>query len=335
MQEAQRISLHVVTTTPLNDRPDFLASLDQQQEKSFQVVQVEQSTGKVGSIIPMYPGLDLIHLRMFRDAGVAHAHNQAIALALSRWSPDVLSDRFIALCRPEVAFDTQCLAQILSVFDRHPELMVLSPKILLGRAEYVGEGEWLEMSMTNQIYSLGCQLKKDRTMVLSGEGREDVEDDLEIRPAFLLHDACVVFRASALHRLQEGEKQWLDERMPTGQEIWDLVWRAQRLELGVAVATRARVWFAPSERGIGRAWRWRERYITGPLRAKHDQWMMQVMHFPWFFPSLMRSFFDMLSHPRYWRRRAKSWTAWRRSPLRKRLSSAKPCTIAAMRRWFI
>lgn len=335
MQEAQRISLHVVATTPLNDRPDFLASLDQQQEKSFQVVQVEQSTGNTGSIVPTYPGLDLIHLRMFRDAGIAHAHNQAIALAMSRWPQELLDQRFIALCRPEVAFDTQCLSRILSVFERNPEVTVMGPKILLGRAEYVGEGEWLEMSMTNQIYSLGCQLKRDRTFLFSGEGREDEVDDLETRPTFLLNDACVVFRASALAQLQEGEKQWLDERMPSGQEILDLVWRAQRLEMEVVVASQARIWFAPTERGIGRVWRWRERYLTGPLRAKHDQWTMQILHFPWFFPSLVRSFFDLLFHLGYWRRRTKGWQAWRRSPLSKRLASVKPCSIAAMRRWFV
>ena len=139
MNEAQIFSLHLVTSTPLVYRPDFLASLAEQREKGFQILMVDRSDQE-RHLDPMFQ-VEVIHLRNFREASYAKGHNQAIAFALQRWPREQWQERFIILTRPETVFHPACLEVFAQAFARDPALVIAGPKMLSRRRKH----RWIKM----------------------------------------------------------------------------------------------------------------------------------------------------------------------------------------------
>lgn len=331
MNEAQIFSLHLVTTTPLGYRPDFFASLAEQRERQFQLVVVDHSP-QGGELKDVHAtALDIVHLRTFRQTGYARGHNQAIAFALQRWPRECWADRLVMITRAEVAFDPRCLEVIAQAFQEDPSLMIAGPKILLAEATAPPDGDWVEMRMTRKIYDIGYDCGKNRVLRFRQANEEDQDVSRPTSEVFGVSEPCVVIRASALELLRDEAEQWLDEALPRGSEIVDLCWRAHKLGLKVAVLPEACLWFSPAEVREQPPAR-RRVYLSGPVREKNDQSMLEVIHFPWVFWSMVRSAAFLLTHPSRLAERVRIWYAWQRSPSR---ASRSTVAFGDMRRWFL
>lgn len=304
MLEAQRLSIHLASSMSLYDRPDFLASLEGQTVKSYQVTQVDLGTNKGGSAFEILRP-DVVHLRTFRNIGVVRGQNQAIALALSRWSREDLPNRYVILARPEIAFDSRACEEICRAMDENPNLMIAGPKLLWAEASAVSqtEGDWVELTCSNRLYAVGIGLTRSRSLVFLGDGREDDGSFDAGEGVFLLSDACVVIRASAFERLALSEGTWLDPHLPISYAVIDLCWRAAWCGWRAKVIPEAKVWFAPREGGTPGKRSWRERYLPPAMRSRVDDLVLRFVQFPWLASSYLRYRLSRLFSGSFWQGR--------------------------------
>lgn len=337
MLEAQALSVHVASAHSLYDRPDFLASLEAQTNRSYQVIYVDLDAGKTGTDTEFeITRPDVVRLRTFRNIGVVRGHNQAIALALSRWPRETWSDRLIILSRPEVVFDRRACEVFLEAFQADQSLWVAGPKVFLAETAPHTDGEWVELVCTNQLHSAGIGLTRGRTLVPFGYGKDDTGAYDAGERVLFLSDACVVIRASALESLALTESVWLDPHLPPTFAVLDLCWRAVVQGARPRLLPDARVWFAPQERVSSKRSAWKERYLPSRLRPRGDTWGLRFVHAPWVLGSYLRYRLSRIFSGRYWDERmapepgAKLVLAdlkFRRPPDR-----AEP--LAERRRWF-
>lgn len=338
MLEAQALSIHISSAHSLYDRPDFLASLEAQTNRSYQVVYVDLGAGKMGSDMEFESTRrEVVRLRTFRNIGVVRGHNQAIALALSRWPRETWSERLIVLSRPEVAFDRRACEVFLNAFRADPTLMIAGPKVFWADAAAQTEGDWVELACSDQLHSAGIGLTRSRTLAFLGQGSQDTGQFDGGEQVLFLSDACVVVRASAFEQLMLAENVWLDPRLPSFFSILDLCWRMARQGVRPQLVPDARVWFAPQERARQKPIAWRERYLPSRMRAQGDDWVLRVVHAPWVAWSYLRYRVSRLLSGRYWEQRLTpepgaltnlSDLKFQRPP-----DSAMP--LVERRRWFI
>jgi GT2 family glycosyltransferase len=332
MNEAQIFSLHLVTSTPLVYRPDFLASLAEQREKGFQILMVDGSNQE-RHLDPIFP-IEVIHLRNFREASYAKGHNQAIAFALQRWPREQWHERFIVLTRPETVFHPACFEAFAQVFAKDPALAIAGPKILLAEAQSSLDQDAMELQLTRTVYEVGYECRKNRHLRFLFAGEED-KNTYPSQEVFGISEPCIVIRASALDALAEGSERWLDESLPRGQELVDLCWRAHQHGLVVKTIPEACVWFLPSELREQTSRR-RHVYLSGPVREKNDWISVEFFHLPWVVGSMLRSGIYLLTHPGELAYRIRSWYAWHRNRKPATIQKEKKqVSVAEMRRWFV
>ncbi len=338
MLEAQALSIHVASAHSLYDRPDFLASLEAQTNRSYQVVYVDLGAGKMGSDTEFESTRrEVVRLRTFRNIGVVRAHNQAVALALSRWPRESWSERLIVLSRPEVAFDRRACEVFLDAFGANPELMVAGPKVFWADAAAQTEGDWVELACTDQLHSAGIGLTRDRTLKFFGQGSQDTGQFDAGEPVLFFSDACLVVRASAFEQLALTEQTWLDPHLPSLFAVLDLCWRAARQGFCPQLLSEARVWFAPQERVRQKRTRWREIYLPSRVRSRGDDWVLRLVHAPWVTWSYLRYRLSWLFSGRYWEQRLtpESGAHTHLSDLKFRRPPGRAVPLAERRRWFI
>lgn len=305
MLEAQRLSIHLASSMSLYDRPDFLASLEGQTERSYQVTQVDLGTNKGSGSTFEILRPDVVHLRTFRNIGVARGQNQAIALALSRWSRADLPHRYVVIARPEIAFDSRACEEICRAMDADPTLMIAGPKILWAEASAVSqtEGDWVELSCSNRLYAVGLGLTRARSLVFLGDGKEDDGSFDSGEGVFLLSDACVIIRASALEKLALYEGVWFDPQLPMFYAMLDLCWRAAWCGWRARIIPEVKVWFAPKEGGTPGRRRWREGYVPASMRSRVDDIGLRIAQLPWVAGAYIRYRFSRLFSGTFWRLR--------------------------------
>ena len=302
MQEAQRLSIHVVSANALCTHPDFLASLATQADLSYQVIHVnlESQHGSSSDEETMHHP-EVIKLRTLRNVGMVRGHNQAIALALSRWVRSVWSERFVVLSRSEVMFDRYACQEMLRAFDADPHLMIAGPMVFWADTHASVEGDCIELTPTQEIYTAGIGLTRSRTLVFWDRGfAERVQRSNE---QMFLSDACVVIRASALEALALFEGVWLDPRLPSFFSVMDLCWRAARQGSRARLLPEARVWFAPQERSHAARMSWRETYVPYIMRKRTDDFLLRIVHAPWICFSFLRYRCSRLFFSRFWEER--------------------------------
>lgn len=304
MLEAQALSIHVASAQSLFDRPDFLASLGAQTDPAYQVICVDLGSGDTrhGSELEIARP-DVVRLRTFRNVGTVRGQNQAIALALSRWPRTDWNDRLIILARPEVAFDQVFCETVRRAFALDPTLMVTGPKVF--RAEHAAHanGDWIELTYTDQLHAAGIGITRGRSLVFFGEGSQDAGQFDEGASVVAFSDVCLVLRASCVESLALATNTWFDPHLPSFFAVLDLCWRAVRLGMRPRLLPEARVWFAPEERERAVSAAWRARYVPGAMRPSFDDMLLRLVHAPWVFVAYLRYRGSRIFHGHYWEQR--------------------------------
>jgi GT2 family glycosyltransferase len=261
-------------------------------------------------------------LRNVRTQGFARAHNQAIALSLSRWAESDWPERLIALMHPDVIVSADGLEQLAAAFRRDSDLMIAGPKILCARAEISQDGESRDINYSSDVESAGVEMHKTRRVF---PRLLDQPSDV-----FGFSSVCVVFRASVLAKLKlAGE--WLDEDLEESAALTDLMWRAKWLGLKTQLIPTAVLWHHPhvgTETDGAGAWL--------PLCVKNETFGTALPHTPWILFEMLRRLLLALINPR------KLWSGlrtWMRIPRfhkkRQELMSRTRVPAKQMRAWFV
>jgi GT2 family glycosyltransferase len=338
MLEAQALSIHVASSSSLFDRPDFLASLDAQTKRAYQVIFVDLGLGRANAVSEFdIVRPDVVRLRVFRNVGVVRGQNQAIALALSRWPRETWSERFVVLSRPEVAFDRRACEVFVEAFTADPTLMVAGPKVFWADAVAQTEGDWIELACSDQLYAAGIGLTRHRTLSFIGQGSQDMGQFDAGEGVTFLSDACVVIRASAFESLALADGVWLDPHLPPFFAVMDLCWRAAWQGMRPRLLPDARVWFAPQDQPRHKRRGWRDVYVPSGMRSRTDDIGLRLVHMPWVFWSYLRYRVSHFFFGRFWKERLKLEVGAVESlaglKFTRRPDRAVP--LAERRRWFL
>lgn len=238
MNEA-RISVNIVAWNSMAFLPTLLENLEAQTEPHRTVLVDNASTDGV------VPWLSSEHhnttvLRNMRNYGFTRAHNQAIQLALSGWQNSNLSRAYVLICNPDIVLDQNCLFELESFMDNHPEIDSAMPKLLKAHLR-PGIGDRAETEKTKVIDSLGIHMTKacrayDDKAGQIDEGQYDHEVEI-----FGPTGACAFYRASSLVRASTSG-QFFDEDFHSYKEDVDMAWRMRRMGMKSALVPKAVAW---------------------------------------------------------------------------------------------
>lgn len=236
MEEAKRLSVHVAVCHDEVFLKEFLETLRSQTFTDYQLTVVGgQDMGELAQ------DPNIVWLRNFNWQGYARAHNQAIALALSRYPQDVWHQRFLAIIHPDVLLSTQTFARMAEAFARDPELMVATPNVRCARITMADDLETRQVETTDQIEEIGVNLSRWRRRVRRGAGETDQGQWDAPADVFAASECCAFFRVSALAKL-ERDRKCLNETLPEGQAMLDLSRRCHALGMKIQTVPSAVIW---------------------------------------------------------------------------------------------
>lgn len=298
MNEAKSVVVNVVAWNSRAYLTGLLRSLDEQDQGDFTVTIVDNASddGAANWIQSERP--DVAVLRNFRNQGFARAHNQAIALAMTRWASSDLSRRYVFIANPDLEFAPTSLRILVSYMDAHPDVGSCCPKLLRAVMRAGSEEERPEVERTNVIDATGIVIRRSRRVVDRGAGEEDRGQYDSVREIFGCSGACMLIRASVLADARiAGE--WFDEDFFAYQEDVDLAWRLRLLGYAAAYVPEAVAWHhrhiasAPRAGWLG-AWLRRRRkpafinYLStrnhGWVLLKNDTLPNALIHAAWWLP---------------------------------------------------
>lgn len=350
MDEARTVAVNIVAWNSMAYLPQLFLSLDGQTSQDFSVTVVDNASND--GIVAWLQGErpQVAALRNFRNQGFARAHNQAAALALTRWSEDAWPHRYILITNPDLEFAPTAIEALIAYMDAHPEVMACGPKLLRAHA-IASEDETRETERTNVIDSTGIVMRKSRRHFDRGAGEEDKGQYDAATEVFGVSGACLLLRASAIPGLLlKGEL--FDEDMHAYKEDVDLCWRMQRLGMPIRLVPGAVVWHhrrAPSGKQ-GFLWlaaffrRFKKPKYVNELSTRNHIWLIvkndevanMLMHAIWIVPYEAGKIFIGIFQPTCWRAwfnalggMPRMWS--KRQELRKR------ATVRGrdIRRWFV
>ncbi len=350
MDSAKTLSIHIVAWNSARYLPELFASLDAQTSKDFTVTVVDNASADGTASWLMEHRPDVVLLKNNRNQGFARGHNQAIALALQRWTLADLEKRYVMIANPDLEFSPDAMAHLIAFMDAHPEVAVCAPKLLRTITSGNGDDGRLESERTQIIDAMGITLTKARRPIDRGAGEEDKgQYDADTR-IFGPSGACAVYRASALIQAKIGE-DFFDEEFFAYQEDVDLAWRMRLLGMEARLVPSAVVWHHRAAQSIPRgnwlaAWRLRRTKSAhinafstrnhGWLLLKNDQGSSMVLHLPWWLPYEAAKLIASVISPTQIKAQFASLAGIPRM-LRKRRDIQKRTVASAaeMRKWFI
>lgn len=350
MEEAKRVAVNIVAWNSMAYLPNLLASLEEQDSRDFMVTIVDNasSDGTVAWVAEHHPGVAM--LRNIRNQGFARAHNQAIALVLSRWAKEELASRYVLVTNPDLEFAPNAIGVLLAYMDAHPDVAACGPKLLRAKAVADDLDGHRETERTTIIDSTGITVYRSRRHTDRGAGEEDT-GQYASGEVFGLSGACVMFRASDLvASMLEGE--YFDEDFFAYKEDVDLAWRMRLLGYRAMYLAESVVWHHRRIKAVEQGFLWikalmhrfrkpayANRYSTRNhswLLLKNDAPVNILFHIPWILPyEFGKTIVGIFSIP--------TWKAWGEALVgipkimkkRKELQKRAVLKPSQMRRWFV
>jgi len=350
MQEAKKTIINIVTWNGLAYLPNLFASLDEQDYRDFTVTVVDNASddGTLKWLEQERP--DTALLRNFKNQGFARAHNQAIALALSRWPEETWHERYILVANQDLELAPDCLRQLVAALDANPDLAGVQPKLLTASVVAEVDGR-RETERSAILDSAGIAMSKARRAFERGAGEIDRGQYDVACDIFALTGALALFRASALSQAKLNV-EFYDEDFVSYKEDVDLGWRMRRLGMNVRFVPTAVAWHhrsaASAKQGIfwlkafARRFRKPERINFNSTRnhcwlaLKNDECINRFFHAPWIIPyevgKLVAALFSWASLRGYAAALAGFGKMWK-----KRQEIARRAKVSGkdMRRWFV
>jgi GT2 family glycosyltransferase len=350
MESVKRLMINIVTWNSARYLPNLFVSLDQQASTELTVTVVDNAStdATVAWLTEQRPQAML--LKNFRNLGFARAHNQAIALALSRWEGMDLSQCYVMVANPDLELDPFCIERVIECMDAHPEVGSCAPKLLRAVATQESDDTQLTAERTNVIDAMGIAVAKSRRVIDRGAGEKDTGQYDAASRVFGASGACAVYRASALQQVRLTNGEWFDEDFFMYQEDVDLAWRLQLQGLPCRLVPSAVAWHYRRSPGHAGGWvtAWRARRSRSPhinyyssrnhawLLLKNDHVGNLLRHIIWWLPYECAKAVAGFFSPAQLRGQFASLAGIGRM-LRKRAEIMQRATVASkhIREWFV
>lgn len=355
MEHAKRLVINVVTWNSERFLSNLFASLDAQssQDMTVSVVDNASTDGTQSWIQTHHPEVSV--LRNFRNQGFARAHNQGIAIALSRWQQDGadLSQRYVCVLNPDIVLDRACVEEIIRYMDAHPDVAIAGPKLYRALRRTDDETDPYALERTDVIDSAGLSVKRSRSVIDRGAGEKDAGQYDRMAP-FGISGAAMVIRASAVSTLCLSEHEVFDESFFAYKEDADLCWRARLLGLRIELIATATGWhyrFArnPGGSGLFGRWRllretWRRPDMVVRLSRRNQLWMVwknddfanRWRHAPWILWQGTLAILASFVVFQYLRGMVEAWMGMAQIRAKRRILTARrKVSPEEMRKWFI
>ena len=135
-----RWSVHVLAWNDPRYFFDLVSSLEQQRGTHAHIILIEHvHTNAISST-------DVDHhrcvvLRNAREKGFGASHAQAVQFALSHWSSEVRSQRYVVIAHPDCVFAPDSLFHAEQVFEQQPQVQVIFPRMLCAQLAFSDKGE--------------------------------------------------------------------------------------------------------------------------------------------------------------------------------------------------
>ena len=354
MESVKRLVVNIVTWNSARHLPELFASLDRQSSRDFSIAIIDNAS--TDETLPWLEEHrhDASILRNFRNLGFSRAHNQGIALAVSRWQADPeLSQRYILVLNPDMQLAPNCLEELLAYMDGHPDVAIAGPKLYKASPVSAQESDMVTILQTDLLDSMGLVLHRGRNISDRGAGEPDRGAYDRVAP-FGISGAAMLIRASVVADLVLSGSEVFDEQFFAYKEDADLCWRARLFGLRIESVPSAIAWHIRSMKDPGgkKAFRalsllrdtWNRPSIIVRASRRNQLWMEwknddginRFFHFPWILwrgilaigacfvvPQYILAFFEA------WRGRS-SMQAKRRLIMARRKVSPEE-----MRKWFI
>lgn len=349
MEPAKSLVINVVTWNSARFLPDLFESIDRQSSNDFTVTVVDNasSDGMLAWLAERRP--DVTVLRNFRNQGFARAHNQAIALACSRWEGQDLARRYVLVLNPDIVLRDDCIRSLLAFMDANPSVDMAGPKLLRAVRVLGGIGERDEIERTNTIDSTGLVLRRSRLATDRGAGEED-RGQYDAAEPFGISGAALCLRASTVKDLKLGDEVF-DEDFFAYKEDADLCWRLRLLGRKAALVPSAVAWHHRTAKPAGRSGlleTWNEQRRRAPiirsLSHRNQAWLVwknddavnRLIHLPWVLPTLVLRWLSMLTSLVLVRASVEAWLGRRRIRAKRReLMARRKASPAEMRKWYV
>ncbi len=319
MHPAQRLSVHAVTDQFQAFVPEFLKSLDAQDDRSFQLTLIDNASPDRAKAVT---GDNVTILRNPKRQSWAKAHNQALALAFSRWGNEGLEQRAVCITTTRAVLAPEALGQLMATLDRDAALAIVCPKILASRVILADDGEAQEFELGNRIITAGGLMAKGRRPIWRGAGEMDSAAWSGVSEVFFPHPALFIVRASHL-KVLAASGPWFDETLDPLAGVIDLAWRLKLLGGRAVCVERAVTWVQspPQNRTTRRV----DGLAAMQAASRSDAMGVRIRHLPWILLERLRL---LLLGGVVW----PSLARWRLRALRSKEARATPSEMA---QWFV
>jgi GT2 family glycosyltransferase len=348
MDSAKTCSIHIVTWNSARYLPGLFDSLDRQTSHDFTVTIVDNASSD-GTPDRVVEHPDIVLLKNYRNQGFSRAHNQAIALALSRWESQDLDRRYVLVGSPDMEFDPDCIKELIHFMDDHSDVAVCGPKLLRAIVTAEGMDGRMEVERTNILDAMGIAITKARRATDRGAGEDDKGQYDNDTRVFGLSGACFMIRASALQKAKVAD-EWFDGDFFAYKEDVDLAWRLRLMGMEARVVPFAKAWHHRRSPSHGGGWltAWFGRRAKSPyinlyssrnhawLLIKNDSPVNLLMHLPWWLPYELAKFIAGFISPTQLKG---EWASLMGMPAmfkkRKELKSRVTVSPEEIRKWFV
>jgi GT2 family glycosyltransferase len=250
MESAKRLMVNIVTWNSVRHLPELFASLDRQTSRDFSIAVIDNAStdGSLSWLEEHRQNISI--LRNFRNLGFSRAHNQGIALAMSRWqSEGDLSQRYIFVLNPDIQLAPGCIETLLIFMDAHPDVAIAGPKLCKAVLENIDESD-ASIRQTDLLDSMGLVIHRGRTISDRGAGETDRGQYDQTAP-FGISGAAMLIRASSIKDLVLSGHEVFDEQFFAYKEDVDLCWRARLFGMRIESVPPAVAWHIRSMRDPG------------------------------------------------------------------------------------
>ncbi len=351
MQEAKRLAIHIVTWNSSPYLPGLFSSLEEQTSKDWNVTVVDNASNDDTQEWIEQNAYGTAILRNFKNQGFSRAHNQAIALSLSRWAEANLEQCFVLVCNPDIEFSPDCLERLIAHMDAHPEISIAGPKLLRARTKTEADSDERQTERTDILDSTGIVFYRSRRHADRGAGETDQGQYDASQNVFGISGACLLIRASALAILKQGD-EWFDEDFFAYKEDVDLAWRAQRFGLNAHFVPEAVAWHHRRAASVSQGFLWLKAFALRLKKPAHinqlstrnhlwliwknDEWQNRLFHAPWIVLYEFGKVFVGVWSPTTWRAWLQAFAGLGKMRNKRTLDASKVVRQGRdLRKWFV
>lgn len=187
----------------------LLRSLDEQTRRpdGIMVIDAASRDGTSTWVAQNHPYVSV--LRLFQRHGLTHAWRQAVRFALQRVPSEARTHAWILVLAPETMLAQDAIEKLLDEARARPDAGAIGPVVLQAWKHEREDEVMHEVEPTQQVASLGLQLRRDFAWQYGHAGQGYTPSSLpETRAVLALPGLAAMYRADDLAELLDSDGLW-------------------------------------------------------------------------------------------------------------------------------